>query len=216
MSNFFSSIGKSIGSLFGGGNPSQSVYDPFKEYRGQYAGELNQMMANPSQYMQTDPSYQYRYQTGLDAVQRAAGATGTLGSGNQMAALEEYGQNFASQEFQNEFNRLGSLAGVGSMLGGQNTTSQLGQGLGSLANIMQLGNSTGLFSKLGGLMGGGAPTGISGWFGGDATGFGDFGSSLAAAGGTDFGAGAFSTIFGSADAAAGAGSLADVAWLAAL
>lgn len=68
----------------------------------------------------SDPSMGFRYQQGLDALSRGAAQTGTLGSGKQMTELEEYGQGFASTEFQNMFNRQAQLQGITQGLQAQN------------------------------------------------------------------------------------------------
>lgn len=71
-------------------------------------------MGENGQFMQTyngqdiynDPSYQFRLNQGLDAVQSGAAAAGGLLSGATQKALSNYGQNFASQEYQNAYNRF--------------------------------------------------------------------------------------------------------------
>ena len=79
-----------------------------------------------------DPSYQFRLQQGLDAVQSGAAAQGGLLSGATQKALTDYGQQAASQEYQNaynrfnadqtnQYNRLANLIGVG-----QNAAAQTG------------------------------------------------------------------------------------------
>lgn len=94
---------------------------------------------------QQDPSYQFRMDQGLKAIQRSAAARGNQLGGSTLGALQNYGQNAASQEYQNAFNRyqaernaqlnpLQSLAGVG-----QTTAQQLGQtGAANAANVGNL------------------------------------------------------------------------------
>ena len=60
-----------------------------------------------------DPSYQFRLGEGLKALDRQAAARGGLISGGALKAAQRYGQDFASQEFGNAYNRLASLAGIG-------------------------------------------------------------------------------------------------------
>jgi O6-methylguanine-DNA--protein-cysteine methyltransferase len=63
-------------------------------------------MLQPGYNFQTsDPSYAWRLQQGLSALQRGLAQTGQTASGNEMAQLQQYGQGMASQEFSNEFNR---------------------------------------------------------------------------------------------------------------
>lgn len=54
---------------------------------------------------QQDPSYQFRMDQGLKAIQRSAAARGNQLGGSTLGALQNYGQNAASQEYQNAFNR---------------------------------------------------------------------------------------------------------------
>lgn len=73
---------------------------------------------------QQDPGYQFRMDQGMKALQASAAARGGLMSGNMGQALAQYGQDYASNEYQNaynrftnnqatRFNRLASIAGVG-------------------------------------------------------------------------------------------------------
>jgi hypothetical protein len=62
---------------------------------------------------QMDPSYQFRLGEGLKALDRQAAARGGLISGGALKAAQRYGQDFASQEFGNAYNRLASMAGLG-------------------------------------------------------------------------------------------------------
>jgi len=59
---------------------------------------------NPSD-LQNDPSYQFRLNQGIEALNRGAGASGMLNSGNRLIALQDLGQNMASQEYENAFSR---------------------------------------------------------------------------------------------------------------
>ena len=81
---------------------------------------------------QKDPGYDFRMQEGQKAIERSAAARGGLQSGGTLRALSRYGQDYASGEYQNaynrfnsdrdrRFNRLSSVAGLG-----QTTSSQVG------------------------------------------------------------------------------------------
>ena len=80
-----------------------------------------------------DPGYKFRLQQGQDALENSAAARGGLLSGAGGRALTEYGQNFASNEYQNAYNRFKSdqndifnrLSGVSGT--GQTATQQVGQ-----------------------------------------------------------------------------------------
>lgn len=92
--------------------------------------------------MQQDPGYQFRLSEGLKSLDRQAAANGGLISGNALKASQTYGQNMASQEYQNAFNRyqtewqnklnpLQSMAGLG-----QTTAAQLGNtGMTAMTNV---------------------------------------------------------------------------------
>ncbi len=87
--------------------------DPFREQRARYFeplyGTASKLWSRPDFNFQydpnADPSTQFRFQTGVDAIDRGASARGMLGSGNRLAELTRYGQGFASQEYQNAFQR---------------------------------------------------------------------------------------------------------------
>ena len=84
----------------------QRMYDPsfwqqaFSGGGGGGSGTLSNL-ANIEQ----SPAYKWRYDQGLEAVNRTAAAKGMLGSGNRLAELTKYGQGMASQEYDNEFDR---------------------------------------------------------------------------------------------------------------
>ena len=80
-----------------------------------------------------DPGYGFRLSEGMKALERSAAARGGLLSGATLKGIQRYGQDMASQEYTNAFNRyqteraarlqpLQSLAGVG-----QTTAQQIGQ-----------------------------------------------------------------------------------------
>lgn len=82
---------------------------------------------------QTDPGYAFRLSQGQKGIESSAAARGGLLSGAAAKAIDRYNQDFASNEYQNAynrynqnqsnvFNRLASLAGVG-----QTATNALGQ-----------------------------------------------------------------------------------------
>jgi hypothetical protein len=58
-----------------------------------------------------DPGYGFRMSEGLKAVDRQAAARGGLISGNALKASQAYGQDMASQEYQNAFNRYQTVRG---------------------------------------------------------------------------------------------------------
>ena len=107
------------GSLFNsmsGSNMSpgqaQQMTDPFSQYRGMYGQQLNSLMQNPAS-VQTLPGYQASMAQGSNNLQRSMSASGQQQSGAEQIALSNYGQQFQTQAFQQQFNNLSSLSGAG-------------------------------------------------------------------------------------------------------
>ena len=101
-------------------------------------------MAQPfgTQQFQQDPGYAFRQAEGMKALERSAAARGGLLSGSTMKGIQRFGQDLASQEYQNAFNRyqveranklnpLQSLMGAGQSSANVLTgaAGNLGQGL---------------------------------------------------------------------------------------
>lgn len=93
-----------------------------------------------------DPGYAFRLSEGMKALERSAAARGGLLSGATLKGTQRFGQDLASQEYQNAFNRyyaernaalnpLQSLAGLG-----QTSTQALGSAgqtyAGNVGNLM--------------------------------------------------------------------------------
>lgn len=100
---------------------------------------------------QQDPGYAFRMREGLKALDRSAAARGGLLSGNQLRGVTQFGQDLASQEYTNAFNRyqaersarlnpLQSLTGMGQTATNtlSNEAGQYGQNM--AANAAQMGN----------------------------------------------------------------------------
>jgi hypothetical protein len=83
-----------------------------------------------------DPSYQFRLGEGQKAIERRQNAMGNRFSGAGLTELTRYGQDYASQEYGNAYNRLAGITGTGQTVG--SSLNQLGQMYGSnMGNIMQ-------------------------------------------------------------------------------
>jgi hypothetical protein len=91
---------------------------------------------------QADPGYGFRMSEGMKALERSAAARGGLLSGATLRGVQRFGQDLASQEYQNAFNRYqvnraGQLNPLQSLMGsgqtGANVLSgamgQAGQGI---------------------------------------------------------------------------------------
>lgn len=116
------------------------LQEPFRQGGLEAQGMLMNELRNPSQYrasaglspaelageqfnFEADPSYGFRLSEGLKALERSAAARGGLMSGGTGKALQRYGQDMASQEYGNAFQRFqqdrAARAGLGGMEYGQ-------------------------------------------------------------------------------------------------
>lgn len=77
------------------------TYAPEQQYKEPTYKEYQQQQFN----FQADPGYKWRLQQGLNAVQNTAAARGSGLSGATLAAMQKYVQGFASNEYQNAWNR---------------------------------------------------------------------------------------------------------------
>lgn len=135
-----------------------------------------------------DPGYQFRMDQGQQAFERSAAARGGALSGGALKGLARYGQDYASGEYQNaynrfnndrttRFNRLSSLAGTGQTATrdvasmGTQTAQNIGQNQMAAGNARASGyvgqanaitgglNNLSTFAMMGGFGGGGvSPT----------------------------------------------------------
>src|SRR5436190_6733244 len=94
---------------FGEGHP---VWVPQGAAGGSGAGPYSGPGAIPPPFqapsmqdLQNEPGYQARYQMGLQGLERGAAAQGSILSGGTQKALARYGQDYASGEYSNAYNR---------------------------------------------------------------------------------------------------------------
>lgn len=134
-------------------------------------GMLNRQFGE--QDLQMDPGYGFRLREGEKALERMQSARGNLLGGGAIKAGQRFGQDLASQEYMNAFNRaqaqLGNrLGALGSLYGaGQTATQQVAGQAGQMGvnvgNLMTqggqarasgyLGQANALNQALGGLVG---------------------------------------------------------------
>jgi len=62
--------------------------------------------------LSADPSYKFRFDQGINALDSSAAASGNARSGGHYQDLINYGQNAASQEYQNVYNRAANTYGT--------------------------------------------------------------------------------------------------------
>lgn len=117
----------------------KSIQAPYVQAGQQSLADIQALMADPSS-IQNDPSYQWRMSQGQQALERNMAARGGMLGGAALKQLQRYGQGFASQEFQNQFNRLSALAGIG-QAGANNMTGVAGNfGANAMEGATALGN----------------------------------------------------------------------------
>lgn len=131
-------------------NETRKDQQPYMQAGSDALKQLMGGMGQNGQFMQTytgqdiydDPSYKFRLQQGQDSIQSGAAAQGGLLSGATQKALAGYGQDMASQEFgnaynrfnadqSNQYNRLSNLVGMGqgAAAGVGNAGMQTGQAM---------------------------------------------------------------------------------------
>ena len=164
---------------FQGGNALASFGAPQQQATGvapANTGQTAQQAADAGfDIFRNSTGYKFRLGEGLDAVNSGYAGSGLLQSGAALRGINEYGQNFASNEFGNYLNALGSqqavgagsassLAGVGQNFAGTvigsnnlNTQNQIGAQLGRQNPFA---NALGAFggsaqSTIGSILGGG-------------------------------------------------------------
>jgi hypothetical protein len=126
---------------------------PFMQAGGNAVNRLSSGLAKGGEFDKTfsqtdftqDPGYAFRLSEGMKGLERSAAARGGLLSGGTLKGIQRYGQDMASQEYNNAFNRyqternarlnpLQSLAGVG-----QTSTQQIGtMGANAATNVGNL------------------------------------------------------------------------------
>lgn len=112
--------------IFGGGAASQGAsraadlseraYRDTKPYRRLGTGaveRLSDVYLTGEEDFRASPGYDFRRSEMQKAVDRAMSARGMYGSGARGKALARYADDLATDEYNQEFNRLAALAGVG-------------------------------------------------------------------------------------------------------
>jgi hypothetical protein len=142
-------------------NQNRADLTPYREQGYTALGQLGAGLKDGGDFnrdftpadLQLDPGYQFRMDQGQQGLERSAAAGAGILNGGTLKALTRYGQDYASGEFSNayqrfnadrdrRFNRLASVAGVGQTAA--TTTAQLGSATaGNIGNnITAAGNAT--------------------------------------------------------------------------
>lgn len=176
-------LGINPGNVEGG---NANIYDSVNKDLGAY-GSLSKPFTMAD--YQADPGYAFRLSEGQKALERSAAARGMTNSGAALKAAQAYGQDLASQEFNNAYNRyntnqtnlynrLAGISGTGQNSAntianvGQNTANQISSNIIGAGNAQAAGTigaanawSTGLNNAIN-AFGGGGNTPINTWGGG--------------------------------------------------
>jgi hypothetical protein len=109
---------------------SRSDLAPWRAAGGQAITAGNAML-QPGYDYTASPGYQWRLNEGLRGVENSAAAKGLLQSGGTLKGIDKFGQGFAANDFQDQFNREMAVAGGGQqatqagVAAGQNTANSI-------------------------------------------------------------------------------------------
>jgi len=105
--------------------------EPWRDAGTKSVNKLLEMQETGPGEFEASPGYQFRLEEGQKALERSAAAKGTLLSGGTLKAATRYGQDYATNDYDNflrrYYNRLTpyqSLAGVGQSAVGQSYENQ--------------------------------------------------------------------------------------------
>lgn len=92
--------------------------------------EVPDMSAYPTyDWQKNDPGYQFRLDQGNKALTGSLAARGGLLSGAAIKASMRYNQDYASSEYQNVYQRLAAIAGVGQAAAGSGANTVVNTGV---------------------------------------------------------------------------------------
>jgi hypothetical protein len=122
--------------LIGAGRTANEYLNPYIDAGGNALTTLSSLAQAPEerftgQGLEMDPGYAFRQAEGLKALERSAASRGIGQTGGTLKALTRYGQDMASQEYQNAFQR--SLSGF------QANQQARQQRLGTLSSLVNTG-----------------------------------------------------------------------------
>ena len=90
---------------------------PYSNIGLEFTNRLADMQRNGAgagaNMLNADPGYNFRLSEGLKSLDRTAAARGGMLSGGALKAAQRYGQDYASNEFGNAYNRMAGLASLG-------------------------------------------------------------------------------------------------------
>lgn len=121
--------------------PAQNPVSPDQTLQGLGTG-FNQSTADStaSQVLQQSPQYQFAMQQGIAGLDSSAAASGGLLSGGHLAAILNYSQGLASQQYNNVYNQLLGVTSMGEAAAAGAATNAAVTGSGVSSNQMTLGS----------------------------------------------------------------------------
>lgn len=109
--------------LYGGYTVTVPKYDKRGRLQKGKGQEVTVGQVGLSDFIQSQPGYLFGYETGLDALNRQFAATGQTVGGGQLAALQDFGNKYAGQYYQQFLTNLMGPSGA-NMNAGQTSQSQ--------------------------------------------------------------------------------------------
>lgn len=92
---------------------NQANMQPYLDTGTNALNQLAQLNSGNYSSFNESPDYQWTQQQGLQGLDRSAAARGSLYSGGQQADVLNYSQGLASQQYNNYYNKIQNLAGMG-------------------------------------------------------------------------------------------------------
>lgn len=115
---------------------SMAAFEPYRQAGMEGMTSLKGLLNYPEFNFQQEPGYQFRLNEGNKAISRATASGRLPGGGASLKALTRFGQDYASGEYGNAFNRyqtgFGNRFNVASNLAGIG-----GDSLGAMGNLRQ-------------------------------------------------------------------------------
>ncbi len=108
LSSIDQGVTSAIGELSPQSQANRDALSQISELLGLNGGDNTSIL----QKLESTPGYQFRYQQGIDAVNRQLAARGQFDGRNKMEELVTFGQGIASQELSDQTNRLMNLVGL--------------------------------------------------------------------------------------------------------
>lgn len=116
------------------------TFQPYQGFGGKRVNAWDKLLSDPSS-ITSNPGYQFRRQQGREGLENSAAARGGLLSGNALRGINEYEQDYASNEYDKALNREATGAQFGATVDTNyaNALSQLEEKLG-LSNAQKFGD----------------------------------------------------------------------------